>query len=99
MRYRHDKYKQKVLGTVPSVAIFQLAEVTHTKKYNKLYHNIFHLPHQYNFNFSILLTLLVIGMFCLSINFFGFLLFSFFLFFLFFFFFFWGGGGGGVVLI
>lgn len=85
MRYRHDEYKQKVLDTVPSVAIFQLAEVTHTKKYNKSYHNIFHLPHQYNFFYFI-------EAFSNRYVLFKLLFFLAFFFFFFLSFFFWGGG-------
>lgn len=90
MGYRHSEYMNKVLDTVPSVAIFQLAEVTHTKSITSCttIYSIA-LPHQYNFTFFYFIKVF----WFVSFNFFFYLLN--FVLFRFFLYFFLGGGGGG----
>lgn len=92
MGYRHSEYMNKVLDTVPSVAIFQLAEVTHTKSITSCttIYSIA-LPHQYNFTFFFFIKVF----WFVSFNFFLFIKFCFVSVF-FFVFFFWGGGGWGL---
>lgn len=91
MGYRHSEYMNKVLDTVPSVAIFQLAEVTHTKSITSCttIYSIA-LPHQYNFTFFYFIKVFWFVQF----NFFLFIKFCFVSFF--FLYFFLGGWGLGV---
>lgn len=92
MGYRHSEYMNKVLDTVPSVAIFQLAEVTHTKSITSCttIYSIA-LPHQYNFTFFYFIKVF----WFVSFNFFFYLL-NFVLFRFFFLYFFGRGGGLGL---
>lgn len=93
MGYRHSEYMNKVLDTVPSVAIFQLAEVTHTKSITSCttIYSIA-LPHQYNFTFFYFIKVF----WFVSFNFFLFIKFCFVsVFFLYFFLGGWGLGVGG----